>query len=141
LVQSIFEPYHSYNRAITRIIKINKTTRAFLTPENSIGKETKTATSMSKIRNRMAMKKNWMEKGIRAKDILLKPHSKCPHFKRACLSFFLINTIAPAKTPLRKIKMNHKKVTFTPLVLFNWKLNVHLYYKESFHSIQMITLV
>jgi len=80
LVQSIFEPYHSYNRAITRIIKINKTTRAFLTPENSIGKETKTATSMSKIRNRMAMKKKLNGKRNPSQRHTIKTTFKMPSF-------------------------------------------------------------
>lgn len=73
--------------------------------------------STSKIKKIMAIKKNWIEKGVREEFIMSNPHSNGEHFSRSKRDFFdsIEDNIIIIKE-IKKIKKetkNNKKIIYT----------------------------
>jgi hypothetical protein len=66
----------------------------FVSLAGSSGRERTIVISMSKIRNRRAIRKNWNENGERAGENLSNPHSNLTHLFISPLSFFEIAPIS-----------------------------------------------
>jgi hypothetical protein len=81
--------------------------------------------SMSKIRNKRATRKNWMEKGIRKKNLGLNPHSKGLHFSNIKIDFLLVKIVMS----IRMTEINkHSTITIVMAYTFIFiKKEIHFY--------------
>jgi len=78
----------------------------------SIGKDRTIEISTSKIRNRMATRKNWNENGKCEGFMLENPHSNCDHFSFLGVIFFCAICVAPAKAVTRIVVTRMTVVIF-----------------------------
>ena len=90
------------------------------------------AISTSKIKKIIAIKKNWIEKGIREVFIGSNPHSKGEAFSRSLILFFDKKEASPITIIeinkviipiINKLKIIYTKI-FSP---YDWKSYIHLY--------------
>jgi len=84
----------------------------FLADFLSIGYDRTIEISTSKIRNKMATKKNWKENGRWEGFILENPHSNWDHFSFLGVIFFFTICVAPANIPTKI------RVTMMMVVIF-----------------------
>lgn len=83
---------------------------------------------MSKIKNRTAIRKNWIENGIRADDFGSNPHSKGDIFSRSIVIVFeimvhiIINPMEIIIANVNEIKI--LIITSSLLRSFDWKSNI-----------------
>jgi len=130
LDQSIFPFCHSY---ISPVVKNSKNKNRYTMPfvfDFSIGNASTREISTSKIKNRIATKKNWKENGEWVGFMVLNPHSKGTHFSFVGFIFFWDSTVAVIKIVSNRVRVAHTILIFNFFFLFNWKLKVQIYYKE-----------
>ena len=74
---------------------------------DSMGYEIMIEISISKIKNRMARKKNWNENGVFVIVILLNPHSNLLHFSLVDFNFFWNTFTVTRNTRTIAAAINH----------------------------------
>lgn len=122
---------HSYNKPIAKKITKALIRSVFLALLGSSGKESIITISISKIKNKREIKKNWKEKGSWEGFMMLKPHSNWLQFISRSLPLFFTFKIAFLKIKMRPNLVNQIIVVFIYLFyLSNWKLAVLLYTME-----------
>ena len=88
--------------------------------------------SKSKIKNIIAIMKNWFEKGLRLIDIWLNPHSKLVIFSCwvSCVCPIIEKIIGSAWIIKSEIIKDRIKFIISFRLFFNWKLNVFFILKN-----------